>query len=224
MTNTTLLFSSAYHPQTDGQTEVVNRSLGNLLRCLVGDNLKSWDLKLPQAEFAHNSALNRSTSLSPFEVVYGLIPRGPTDLLPLPTSSNSDRRAADFITDIQRVHGQTKTRLESATVEYKSRADTHRRHVLFKVGDLVWAVLTKDRFPQHEYNKLAARKIGPVEIVEVINPNAYRLRLPPNLRTSDVFNIKHLFPYLGENATTDEAHYDSRPNLSQPGENDEDEA
>ena len=52
MVGTKLNFSSAYHPQTDGQTEVVNRSLGNLLRCLVKDNLKSWDVNLCQAEFA----------------------------------------------------------------------------------------------------------------------------------------------------------------------------
>lgn len=86
-----MLFSTAYHPQTDGQTEVVNRSLGNLLRCLVGDNLKSWDLKLCQAEFAHNSALNRSTGFPPFQVVYGSIPRGPTDLVTISHAPPTDR-------------------------------------------------------------------------------------------------------------------------------------
>lgn len=60
MANTQLNFSTAYHPQTGRQTEVVNRSLGNLLRCLVGNHVKSWDTKLSQAEFAHNSAVNRS--------------------------------------------------------------------------------------------------------------------------------------------------------------------
>lgn len=68
---TTVQFSSAYHPQTDGQTEVVNRSLGNLLRCLAGERPHQWDLILPQAEFAFNSSLNRSTAKSPFEIVYG---------------------------------------------------------------------------------------------------------------------------------------------------------
>lgn len=71
MAQTELHFSSAYHPQTDGQTEVVNRSLGNLLRCLVGDNTRIWDLRLGQAEFAHNLAVNRSTGYCPFMVVYG---------------------------------------------------------------------------------------------------------------------------------------------------------
>ena len=66
MVNTQLNFSSAYHPQTYGKIEVVNRSLGNLLRCLAGEHVKSWDQKLCQAEFAHNHAVNRSTGLSPF--------------------------------------------------------------------------------------------------------------------------------------------------------------
>lgn len=64
--NTSFNFSSAHHPQIDGQTEVVNRSLGDLLRCLVGDNLCSWDQRLSQAEFAYNHARNRSTDFSLF--------------------------------------------------------------------------------------------------------------------------------------------------------------
>jgi hypothetical protein len=56
---TNLMFSSAYHPQTDGQTEVVNRSLGDLLRSLVTEHHSSWDNVLPQAEFAYNDSVNR---------------------------------------------------------------------------------------------------------------------------------------------------------------------
>ena len=63
---TNLSFSSAYHSQTDGQAEVVNESLGNILRSLVYENLKQWDLALAQAEFAYNDSPNRSTCMSPF--------------------------------------------------------------------------------------------------------------------------------------------------------------
>ncbi|RVW14689.1 Transposon Ty3-I Gag-Pol polyprotein [Vitis vinifera] len=91
---TQLKFSSSFHPQTDGQTKVVNRSLGNLLRCIVRDQLRNWDNVLPQAEFAFNSSTNHTTGYSPFEVVYGLKPKQPVDLIPLPTSvrTNQDER------------------------------------------------------------------------------------------------------------------------------------
>ncbi|GJY33673.1 RNA-directed DNA polymerase [Tanacetum coccineum] len=78
-----LQFSSSHRPQTDGQTEVTNRSLGNLLRCLVGDNKKQWDLALPQAEFASNRSTHSSTGRNPFLVVYGRSPFTPLDLAPL---------------------------------------------------------------------------------------------------------------------------------------------
>ncbi|CAA0833870.1 Unknown protein, partial [Striga hermonthica] len=115
-------------------------------------------------------------------------PRGLSDLVALPASASLDRRAEDFISALRRTHEVTKATLEASTAAYKRRADARRRHVEFEVGDFVWAVLTKDCFSAHEYNKLSTRKIGPVEIVENINPNAYRLRLPSHVRTSDVFN------------------------------------
>ena len=61
-----LKFSLSHHPQTDEQTKVVNCSLGNLLRCLVGDKPKGWDMILPQPEFAYNNSINMSSSKSPF--------------------------------------------------------------------------------------------------------------------------------------------------------------
>ncbi|KAL6541797.1 hypothetical protein OROGR_011283 [Orobanche gracilis] len=202
MVNTQLQFSSAYHPQTDGQTEVVNRSLGNMLRCLVGD-LQSWDSKLCTAKFAHNLAVNRSTGYSPFQVVYGFVPRTPTDFAPALAPPNTDGRASALWDDIRQVQAAAATNLASATLKYKQDADSRRRWLQFQVGDQVWAILTKDRFPPHEYSKLAARKVGPLEVLEVINPNAYRVRLPSDMRTSDVFNVKHLVPYHGENPVGD---------------------
>ena len=77
---TKLNFSSSFHPQMDGQTEVVNRSVGNMLRCLVGERLGNWDLMLAQAEFAYNSSVNRSTGMSPFQIVYGRLPIFPADI------------------------------------------------------------------------------------------------------------------------------------------------
>ncbi|GJW22483.1 RNA-directed DNA polymerase [Tanacetum coccineum] len=79
-----LQFSSSHHPQTDGQTQVVNQILRNLLRSLIGDNTKQWDLILPQAEFAYNRSVNRTTGKSTFEGVYRRNLITPLDLVPIP--------------------------------------------------------------------------------------------------------------------------------------------
>jgi len=73
--DTQLSYSSAYHPQTDRQTEVVNRSLGNLLRSLIGENSWMWDRVLAQAEFTYNDLPNRSTGYNPFQILYNMHPR-----------------------------------------------------------------------------------------------------------------------------------------------------
>ncbi|XP_057443382.1 uncharacterized protein LOC130735376 [Lotus japonicus] len=84
---TKLLFSTTCHPQTDGQTEVVNRTLGTLLRTVLKANLKAWEACLPHVEFAYNRAVHSTTNCSPFEVVYGFNPLTPLDLLPMPNIS-----------------------------------------------------------------------------------------------------------------------------------------
>ncbi|GKD90643.1 putative reverse transcriptase domain-containing protein, partial [Tanacetum coccineum] len=117
MVNTQLNFSSAYHPQTDGQTEVVNRSLSNLLRCLVGDHVKAWDQKLCQAEFAHNHAVNRSIGFSPFQVVYSAQLRGPLDLMSLPVSGSVPKKVQDFVEGLHEVHKAIRDNLKIGPLE-----------------------------------------------------------------------------------------------------------
>ncbi|XP_061337074.1 uncharacterized protein LOC133284106, partial [Gastrolobium bilobum] len=84
---TKLLFSTTCHPQTDGQIEVVNRTLSSLLRAVIKKNIKSWEQCLPHVEFAYNRAVHSATHYSPFEIVYGFNPLTPLDLLPLPNNS-----------------------------------------------------------------------------------------------------------------------------------------
>ncbi|CAA7034274.1 unnamed protein product [Microthlaspi erraticum] len=94
---TSLDMSSAYHPQTDGQMEVTNRALGDLLCCLVGDNIRTWDKVISQAEFAHNHAVNCNTSMSPFRVIYGVTPRALVDLSLPPDRTRFHTRACDTV-------------------------------------------------------------------------------------------------------------------------------
>ena len=106
-----------------------------------------------------------------------------------------------------------------SNVKYKDVANQRRRHLEFDVGDFVWVVLTNDHFPAGEYNKLSTRKIVPVEIIEKINPNVYRLKLPSHVRTVDVFNMKHLIPFYGDYSNDDDAG-NSRMNFLYPRKND----
>ncbi|CAL8109259.1 unnamed protein product [Prunus armeniaca] len=96
-----LKFSSTFHPQTDGQTQVVNRSFGDLLRCLVGDKPGNSDFLLHVAEFAYNNSVNRSTGKSPFEVVHGFSPRSPVDLVALPVAACASDSATSFAEHIR---------------------------------------------------------------------------------------------------------------------------
>ncbi|XP_071933764.1 uncharacterized protein [Coffea arabica] len=81
---TKLLFSTTSHPQTDGQTEVVNRTLSTLLRAIIRKNIRTWEECLPHVEFVYNRTVHSSTHFSPFEIVYGFNPLTPLDLSPLP--------------------------------------------------------------------------------------------------------------------------------------------
>ncbi|CAL2270953.1 unnamed protein product [Prunus armeniaca] len=124
---TNLLYSSAYHPQTDGQTEVVNRTLGNLLRSLSAKKPKQWDSLLAQAEFAYNSSVNRSTGKTPFEVVYGKTPSHYLDLVPISNPTVTSKKAEDFSVSIARVHEDVKKKLEESNEKYREAANAHWR-------------------------------------------------------------------------------------------------
>jgi hypothetical protein len=122
---TKLMFSSAYHPQTDGQTEVVNKILGDLLRSLVTEHHSSWDNMFPQAEFAYNDSVNRRTGKSPFQVVYGIQPRGFSELRESEQTATSNVSAKDFSEAMKELHDRVKQRLIDSSQEYKCRVDQH---------------------------------------------------------------------------------------------------
>ena len=200
-----LQFSSSHHPQTDGQTEVTNRSLGNLLRCLVGDNKKQWDLALPQAEFAYNRSTHSSTGRSPFLVVYGCNPFTPLDLAPLPEVTNYNAEGSDRAEQIKLLHEQVRDQITKHNLQYQARANKHRRKVVFQVGDLVWIFLRRARFPQGRFAKLQARADGPFRVLERINDNAYKLDLPGHYGVSATFNVADLAPYVDDEPFEDDS-------------------
>jgi hypothetical protein len=92
----------------DGQTEVVNRSLGDLLRSLVTKHHSQWDNILPQEEFAYNDSINRSTGQSPFQIVYGTQPRGVSELRDSKQDEIRSASAEDFTEAMKELHSEVK--------------------------------------------------------------------------------------------------------------------
>ena len=118
---TKVQFSAAFHPQIDGQTKVVNKSLGNLLRCLVGESLRIWDLVLPIAEFAYNSSVNRIIGMSSFEVVHGYQLRQPVDLISMaPHHNRMSESVTSFVSHIHNLHKEINTQILKSNANYKA--------------------------------------------------------------------------------------------------------
>ncbi|KAK1692397.1 hypothetical protein QYE76_009094 [Lolium multiflorum] len=126
------------HPQTDGQTEVVNRTLSQLLRSMIKKNLKEWEECLPHVEFSYNRAVHSTTELCPFEVVYGFKPITPLDLLPLPIHERVNMEASKRADFVKKIHVKTKELIEKKGKSNAARMNKKRKEMLFKPGDLVW--------------------------------------------------------------------------------------
>ena len=196
MLGTKLKFSTAYHRQIYGLTEVVNRSLGNLLRSLVGDNLTTWDLVIPCAEFAYNAWANRTTGMSPFEVAHGLVPRKPVDLVPLDPHIRASEDGVAFAQHVSELHKYIHDKITQQNAAYKHAADSHRRHRSFKVGDQVMVRLRPKRYSLCTGTKLHARSAGPFRVLSRVGENAYVVDIPPSWGTCSTFNVADWAAYL----------------------------
>jgi hypothetical protein len=198
---TKLLFSTTCHPQTDGQTEVVNRTLTQLLRTVVHKNLKTWEDCLPFIEFAYNMAMHSTTSYSPFEIVYGFNPLTPLDLMPLPIDGRSSLDGQKKAELVKSLHERVRLQIARKNERVASQANKGRRRVIFEPGDWVWVHMRKERFPAHRKTKLHPRGDGPFQILEKINDNAYKVELPGEYKVSATFNVSDLSPFdVGEDS------------------------
>jgi translation initiation factor IF-1 len=211
------MFSTTYHHQTDGQTEVVNRTLSTILRAVLKSNLKLWEKYLPHIEFAYNRSVHSTMKVSPFQVVYGFNPHAPIDLLPLPPSETTYFDASQLFKFIIKMHETTKLNIEKMNEKYHIATSKGRKEVKLEPGDLVWLHLRKERFTELRKSKLMSHAASPFKILAKINDNAYKLELPPKFGVSQSFNILDLRPYLRE-----EDEMPSRTTSMQEGEDDED--
>ena len=188
--------SSAHHPQTDGQTEVVNRKVEEMLRCFVNHHQTDWDLFLVDLEFAYNSAPHSTTTFSPFYLTYGTEPR----MAPVAAVHISNPAASDFLTNIQTAVSSAHDAIIQTNAITAQRASRHRRPCSFDVGDLV--LLSTRHLSSDTYTgarKLMPKFCGPFPISEKINAVTYRLGLSHPLLSRGIHNAFHaslLRPYL----------------------------
>ena len=175
---TKLLFDTVAHPQTDGQMEVVNRTLSTLLRAVIHKNLKRRENCVPHVEFAYNRAVHLTTPYSPLEIVYGFNPLAPLDILPLPANEFVDfdrKKKAEFVREL---HAKVRANIEKENEHYARQANKGRVKIVFQRGDWVWAHLRKERFAAQRKSKLHPSGDGPFQVLERVNDSAYKINLP----------------------------------------------
>ena len=186
--------SSAAHPQTDGQTERMNQTLEQYLRSYVNHQQSDWSELLHFAEMAMNNAVNSSTKRSPFEINLGYHPN--FDFLVDESVRNQQVPATNvFMEKLRSIWITTIGNLKQAANKMKENTNHLRREHDFKVGDLV-LLDTEHLRRTRPSKKLDFKRVGPFKIIEKINDNAFRLKLPDGSRLHDVINVSKLFPFV----------------------------
>jgi hypothetical protein len=195
---TKLAMSTAYHPQTDGQTERANRTLEEMLRNYVSWRQTDWDQHLSALEMAYNNAKQASTGFSPYYLNYGREVSFPLDIAlgdaRRPMCNNPE--AADRIAQLKADIEKAKSSIREAQQRQSRYVDPHRRDITFRVGDRVMLSTSNLRMVgQHRTPKLASKYIGPFTVKRVVNTNAYELELPSTMHRHPVINVSDLKPY-----------------------------
>ena len=193
---TKLNFSTAFHPQTDGQSERTIQTLEDMLRACVIEFTGGWDEHLPLIEFAYNNSYHSSIEMAPYEALYGRKCR-----TPVCWDEDGERRllGPELVQYTSNKIQVIRARLKAAQDRQKSYYDKKHREVNFEVGDLVYLKVSpwKGILRFGKKGKLSPRYIGPYEITERIGLLAYRLDLPPELsRIHNVFHISMLRKYV----------------------------
>ena len=214
---TKLSFSTAFHPQTDGQSERTIQTLEDMLRACALDFEGKWDEHLPLVEFAYNNSYQATIGMPPYEALYGRKCRSP---LHWDEVGEKAVVGPDLVVDaVEKVKG-IRQRMKAAQDRYKSYADKRRRPLEFQVGDHVFLKVspTKGVIRFGVRGKLNPRYIGPFEVLERIGPVAYRIALPPSLAgVHNVFHVSQLRKCLAEEDAVIDTHQpELQPNLSLP--------
>ncbi|KAL0537629.1 hypothetical protein IC582_026612 [Cucumis melo] len=193
---TRLDFSTAFHPQTDGQTERLNQVLEDMLRACALEFPGSWDSHFHLMEFAYNNSYQATIGMAPFEALYGKCCRSPVCW-----GEVGEQRlmGPELVQSTNEAIQKIRSRMHTAHSRQKSNADVRRKDLEFEVRDKVFLKVAPMRgvLRFERRGKLSPRFVGPFEILERIGPVAYRLALPPSLsNVHDVFHVSMLRKYV----------------------------
>jgi len=195
--------STAYHPQTDGQTKVVNRCIETYLRCMCSDDPKQWSKWLPLAEWWYNTTYHSTIKASPYEIVYGQLPPAYLPYLPGESTIELVDRS------LQKREEQLKLvqfHMKRAQDRMKQLADRHRSERSFDIGDLVFVKLHPYRQVSLAFRnnaKIASKYYGPYSMVDKIGTVAYKVQLPANPLIHNVFHVSQLKKLVGAATASD---------------------
>ena len=184
--------STAFHPQTDGQTERMNQELEQYLRFFIEHRQKDWLEWLAAAEFAINNKVHMATKVSLFIANYRKELRMGGDI----RKKGKVESATEFVQRMKKVQEKAEVALKKTQEEMKRYADRGRKETEeWKKGDRV-LLSTKDLvFKERPTKKLMERYVGPYVIEEVVSTNAVKLRLPLSMRIHPVVNMSRIVQY-----------------------------
>ncbi|CAA7016376.1 unnamed protein product [Microthlaspi erraticum] len=213
---TELHMSTAFHPETDGQTERTIRTLEDMLRLCILDWAGMWEDHLPLIEFSYNNSYHSSIGMSPYEALYGRPCR-----TPLCWTEIGERRVfgLPMIEKTMEKLQTIRANMKKAQDQQKKYVDQNRREVIFTIGDWVYLKVSaqkgKDRFGR--VGKLAVRFIGPYRVIGRVGEVAYRLDLPADMNLHPVFHVSMLWRHIqNPNAIEPERVEELQPNLTIP--------
>jgi len=201
--STELRPSSAFHPQTDGQTERVNRIIVAMMRNYLKHAQKDWDEWLAMLEFAYNDAEQESIHMTPFYCDTGRHPRRPDALTVAFDIRGATNVAATegFVSRMQEIVEEARAAIASAQEKQRFHANQHRRNEEFEVGDMVWLSAENIETPssrERPKKKFNALYYGPFKVSMKNSPVSYELVLPETWRIANTFHASLLKKYVPE--------------------------